>query len=239
MRHGDTRRLTVVASGDKVEMARQEQFAVADAREADHRFANHLALLSGFVRLKAADLARQPSLPTLEGVQLILESVRGQIDAMARLHRSLALGALDDHPDLADHLRRVCEPLSQVLGGRIALIEEVTRGCWVQPDQILPLTQIVSEVITNSVKHAYPSGKAGRILVNCRREADGAIVIRIVDDGPGLPRGFDPEKDSGLGFHLIKALAFQLKAVVEFENLPGGLCFRLTLQSGLSVLAKG
>ncbi len=214
-------------------MARQEQFAVADAREADHRFANHLALLSGFVRLKAADLARQRLLPTVEGVQLILENLRGQIDAMARLHRSLAA---DDHRarvDLAEHLHEICEPLSLVLGGRIALIEDVTPGSSVLPDRILPLTQIVAEVITNSVKHAYPSGRPGRIRVSGRTQPGGLIVVEIIDDGPGLPQGFDAEKDSGLGFHLIRALARRLDAVVEFETRDVGLCFRLTLPGDL------
>ncbi|THD54650.1 sensor histidine kinase [Phenylobacterium sp.] len=210
-------------------MVRQEQLAVADAREADHRFANHLALLSGFVRFKSADLARQRFQPTVEGVQLILESLRGQIDAMARLHRSLADGAYGAPVDLAEQLHEICEPLSLVLGGRMALTEDVRPGCWLPPDRILPLTQIVAEVITNSVKHAYRLGQVGQIRVGGRQDPDGHLVIEIADDGPGLPQGFDADKDSGLGFHLIRALAIRLEAVVEFETRSDGLCFRLTL----------
>jgi two-component sensor histidine kinase len=60
-------------------------------QEANHRFANHLALLSDFVRLKATDLARRPVAPTIAGVQLLLESVRAQIEAIAHLNRTLAL----------------------------------------------------------------------------------------------------------------------------------------------------
>jgi len=205
-----------------------------DAREADHRFANHLALLSGFVRLKAADLIRQPVQPTVEGVQLMLESFRSQIEGMARLHQLLALGDRGAHVDLGELLHDICAPMSLLLAGRIALVEDTSPGCRTPPDWILPLTQIIAEVITNAAKHAYPPGRTGRILVSNRRDRTGAVVVEIVDDGPGLPDGFEPEKDSGLGFHLIRAIAAQLDALVEFENRRVGLCFRLTLPAGLT-----
>ena len=210
-------------------MGRQEYLAVADTHEADHRFANHLALLSGFVRLKAADLARQPVRPSLEDVLLLLESLRGQIEAMARLHRSLAFDTRDTRADLGEHLHEICAPMSLLLAGRIGLVEDISPGCRVRPDRLMPLTQIIVEVITNAVKHAYPEGKGGQILVRGRKNRAGAIVIEVADDGPGLPEGFDPRNDSGLGFHLIRALARRLDALVEFETRPVGLCFRLTL----------
>jgi two-component sensor histidine kinase len=210
-------------------MRRQDYLVGADAGEANHRFANHLALLSGFVRLKAADIARQPLQPTVEDVQLLLESFRGQIEAMARLHRSLAVGVPSAGADLGEHLHDICAPMSLLMAGRIALIEEVSPGCRVRPDQVLPVTQIVVEAITNAVKHAYPAGRSGKIRVRGRRARNGAVVIEIVDHGPGFPDGFDAAKDSRLGFHLIRALARQLEALVEFESRRVGLCFRLTL----------
>jgi two-component sensor histidine kinase len=209
-------------------MLRQEYLVGADAAEADHRFANHLALLSGFVRLKAADIARQPLQPTVEDVQMLLESFRGQIEAMARLHRSLATGVPSAGADLGEHLHDICAPMSLLMAGRIALIEEISPGCRVRHDQVLPLTQIVVEAITNAVKHAYPAGRSGKIRVRGRTR-EGAVIIEIIDDGPGFPEGFDPAKDSRLGFHLIRALARQLEALVDFESRGVGLCFRLTL----------
>lgn len=216
------------------EVADKDSSIVGHAREADHRFANHLALLSGFVRLKAADLARQPVQPTVEGVQLMLESFRSQIEAMARLHRSLTFGAGGARIDLGERLHDICAPMSLLLAGRIALIEDIAPDCQAPAEWGLPLTQIVAEVITNAAKHAYPSGRAGRILVRCWRGQIGGVVIEITDDGPGLPDSFEADQDSGIGFRLIQALAAQLEAVVEFENRPAGLCFRLTLPADLA-----
>lgn len=210
-------------------MGRQEHFLGSDRAEPDHRFANHLALLSGFVGLKAADLARQQDQPTIEGVQLLLESFRGQIEAMARLHRSLAMGGRAGRSDLAEHLHDICAPMLLLMAGRITLIEDISAGCHVPADRILPLTQIVVEVITNAIKHAYPNGRSGRIIVRGRCDPTGAVMIEIIDDGPGLPDGFDPRSESGLGFRLIRNLAAHIGAIVEFESRRLGVCFRLTL----------
>jgi two-component sensor histidine kinase len=198
-------------------------------QEANHRFANHLALLSGFVRLKAADLARQPVTPTVAGVLLLLESLHAQIAATARLHRTLAMDGGRSRADLGEHLHSVCAPLSAMFAGRIAMIEDVSPGCEVGPDRILPLIQIVSEVIINALKHAYPPDHVGTVLIRGRQNDAGIIMIEIVDDGPGLPDGFDVERASGLGFHLIRALTRHLGALVELDSGPAGLCFRLTL----------
>jgi two-component sensor histidine kinase len=199
------------------------------AQAADHRFANHLALLSGFVRLKASDCARKPAEPTAAGLQLILESIGVQIDAMARLHRSLASGRRTGWADLGEHVHDICAPLSSLLAGRIALVEDIPPGCWIAPDQMFPLAQIIAEVVTNAIKHAYPEGQIGTIAIHGRTDGTGALVVEIVDGGAGLPDGFDTARDSGLGFRLIRALARNLKASVELKSGPFGLRFRLTV----------
>jgi two-component sensor histidine kinase len=195
------------------------------AQAADHRFANHLALLSGFLRLKASDLAKRPTEPTAADVQLILEGIGAQIDAMARLHRSLASGRPTGWADLGEHVHEICAPLSALLAGRIELAEDIPRGCWIAPDQILPLAQIIAEVVTNAIKHAYPKDQIGRIVIHGRSDATGGVVVEIVDGGAGLPDGFDTGRDSGLGFRLIRTLARKLKASSRFSQVISAFAF--------------
>lgn len=196
-------------------------------QEADHRIANHLALLAGFVRLKASDLARKSSDPSGEDVQLALGAISSQIVAVARLHRSLTRDG-SAPTDLGLHLHDVSASLS-VLCGNVEIIEDFADGCLVQPDQILPLTQIVSEVLVNAVKYARPADARTMIMARCSREDDGGIRVEIADNGRGLPDTFDPKLDDGLGFRLLRAFARQLQAHIEFESSRAGLCFRLTL----------
>ncbi|UTP41075.1 sensor histidine kinase [Phenylobacterium sp. LH3H17] len=204
--------------------------------EANHRIANHLSMLAAFARLKAIEVARPSSSElTGESVQLLLESIRVQIEAVARLHRSLAGNGRRASADLGEHLHEVCAPLESLLTGGIELIEDFAPGCLARPDQILPLTQIVSEAITNAVKHAYPSGQTGKILVRCRQPGPGALVIEIADDGPGLPVAVDTISGGGLGLRLMRALGKQLGARIAFKSEGAGLTVLVTLPSALDL----
>jgi two-component sensor histidine kinase len=197
--------------------------------EADHRIANHLALLTSYVRLQADDLARQGAEPSRDSVRILLAGVGAQIDSVARLHRSLATNGPRQSADLSEHLRAICAPFASGLSGTSELIEDFQDGCVVRPDQILPLAQIVAEVVTNAVKHAHADGEAGAILARCRRDDAGAVMIEVIDDGAGLPEAVDPRTGGGLGFRLMRALGKQLGALIAFESSSRGLRFRLTL----------
>jgi two-component sensor histidine kinase len=197
--------------------------------EADHRIANHLALLAGIVRLKAIDVARQDGAPTRESVQILLENLRAQIDAVAGLHRSFAIGGRGVSADLSAHLHDICAPLAAVLGDRIELVEDFAPGRQVEADQILPLTQIVAEAVTNAIKHACPPGRRSRITITSRGDATGVWTVEVQDQGPGLPAGFDPLHDGALGSRLMRALAKQLDARIAFVSDGHGLRVRLTL----------
>lgn len=203
-------------------------------QEADHRIANHLAMLAAFVRLKELELARDPAVPTAEAVQILLETIRTQTDAVARLHRSLASNGRHVFSDLAEHLHATCAPLASLLAGRVEVIGDFSPGCQVAPDQVLPLTQIVSEAITNAVKHAYPPGRCGKITVRSRRDARGGFVVEIADDGPGLPPGLDPAVAGGLGLRLMRALSKQLGGRLEFQSRNPGALVRLTFPTGVA-----
>jgi two-component sensor histidine kinase len=201
----------------------------AFSAEADHRIANHLALLAGYVRLKSTDLARQSAEPSRDSVQLLLQGVGAQINAIARLHRSLAVAPQQANVDLGEHLHGVCTSFVSGVSEAVELIEDFSAGCAVRSDQILPLTQIVAEVVTNALKHAHADGDAGVILVRCGKDDGGAVLIEVIDDGAGLPETFDPTTGGGLGFRLLRAHARQLGARIAFESASRGLRFRLIL----------
>ena len=197
------------------------------ASEADHRIANHLGMLSGFVQLKAKDLV--PSLPKASRaiVQLTLDAISAQIQMMSRLHRSLASRTPRSGLDLSDHLHDIGSPFMSGLSGAIVLTENLSPGCIVRDDQILPLTQIVSEVLTNAIKYSHVNNQPGKVRLACHKLQDGQIEIEITDNGRGLPVLIDPNTAGGLGFQLIRALATQLGAVFAFESSESGVRFWL------------
>lgn len=201
------------------------------ALEADHRIANHLAMLSSYVSLRQQDLARQSDDAASACAQLAINGIRAQIDAVSRLHRSLATCAHGAGIDLGEYLRQVCAPFMSGLSGAIEVAEDLHPGCLVRSDQILPLTQIVSEVITNAIKYSHVGGEPGNVSVRCQSLAPKHLKIEIIDDGTGLPQGFDPLAARGLGFRLVRALTAQIGAQSGFKSSAAGTRFWLRMEA--------
>ena len=198
--------------------------------EADHRIANHLAMLSSYVALKQKELGQFADTATSAPVQLAFDGIKALLDAVSRLHRALSTSTHGAGVDLSEYVRHVCAPLQSGLSGAIELTEDLHTGCRVRSDKILPLTQIVSEVITNAIKYSHSGGEAGRVSVRCHRVTDNELELEIVDDGKGLPRDFASPTAKGLGFRLVRALTAQIGARSGFESSTAGTRFWLRVE---------
>ena len=197
--------------------------------EADHRVANHLAMLSSYIRLKAAEFDHPAGPPSRGAAQLFAQSLDGQVRAIARTHRLLISGQPDGPLSLANLLHEICAPFVSGMDRRIALVEDVATDCFTQAAQIMPISQIVSEAITNAMKHAGSADGFGVISVRCRAGARGGPVVEVCDDGEGLPAGFDPDRDGGFGLNLIRGLSRALGASLAFDDARPGVRVRLNL----------
>lgn len=198
--------------------------------EADHRIANHLAMLSSYVGLKQKELSQIEVSATSGPVQLASDGIKTLINAISRLHRALSTSTHGAGVNLSEYIRHVCAPLQSGLSGTIELTENLHTDCRVRSDQILPLTQIVSEVITNAIKYSHAVGEAGRVSVHCYPVTDKELELEIIDDGRGLPQNFDPLMAKGVGFRLVRALTAQIGARSGFESSTAGTRFWLRLE---------
>jgi two-component sensor histidine kinase len=195
------------------------------AAEANHRIANHLSVISGLLRMQASSLGRESSQLSGDQVRLILTETGSRLETVARLHRLLAEGYKQVSIDLAEYLRDIAEA---VVSGLAVALETDLRfraddGCLVAKGKALPLGLIIGELVTNAIKYAHPAGVRGKIDVACRRRPDGAIIVQVADDGVGLPDGFDPMGDGGMGFRVMRLLTEQLAATMDFESDGLGL----------------
>ncbi len=68
-----------------------------------------------------------------------------------------------------------------------------------------PLVLVVTELLHNAAEHAFPDGSPGSIELVAERDGDD-LVVRVVDDGRGLPEGFDPVASDGLGLQIVRTL---------------------------------
>jgi two-component sensor histidine kinase len=200
--------------------------------EAQHRIANNLALIAGYTRLQATRVNKAGQALSAREACIVLEEVAARIETVGELHRLLS-GAPDDVEggiDLGRFLAKLCNSLMETVSfaGDTTITHRDAGGCMVRPDQATPVALIVSELVTNALKYAHPSGVAGRILVSCRSTGRG-LVVEVTDDGVGLSEDFDPLSDGGLGFRVVRGLARQLGADLVYESRGIGLTVRLTL----------
>jgi two-component sensor histidine kinase len=201
-------------------------------KEANHRIANNLAAIAGLVRLHAAEAtSRQEGLYTGAELRRLLTEIGSRIETVGRLHRLLSEAPQGASLDLGAYIAETADTLVETLAeeGRVRLSARGMQDCFLNPDQAAPVALIVSELITNAVKHAHPAGAPGKIVVRCGTTMTGAVYVEVEDDGVGLPENFDPWRNGGLGFEIIRGLSQQLGAKLLFDADGIGLRVRLTV----------
>ena len=92
------------------------------------------------------------------------------------------------------------------------------------------LAMVLTELVQNAVEHAYPEGRGGRIEVRVDRDPH-ALAVEVVDDGAGLPAGFDLAASKRLGLQIVRTLvSAELGGELVLEPAdPQGTRARLTV----------
>jgi two-component sensor histidine kinase len=85
---------------------------------------------------------------------------------------------------------------------------------------------IVSELLSNALKYAFPDGRRGRIRVAFAPLGESALELAVSDDGVGLPADLDPDRAATLGLYLVRVLTRQLRGTLEVSR-AGGTTFVL------------
>ncbi|MGY1769659.1 sensor histidine kinase [Blastococcus sp. SYSU D00813] len=170
----------------------------ATIREIHHRVKNNLQTVAALLRLQARRMTEPAARAALE------ESVR-RVASIAVVHETLA-GSREDVVDVDDVLDQVLPML-----GDLASIGPAARTCRIGAFGELPaaaatpLVLAVTELLHNAAEHAFPDGETGSIELQAQRDGDD-LVVRVRDDGTGLPAGFDPAASDGLGLQIVRTL---------------------------------
>ena len=216
----------------RISLPKSDAVALAEA-EANHRIANNLSIVAAYLRLQAGEL-RDRTEPLDPGVvTTMLREGAARVEAVGRLHRRLASGSRARLIDLAGYLEDLCADISASMAyeGEIVFRREGP-SCLAPQDKVVPLSLGVLEAVTNAIKYAHPGGVIGRIEISCAVDSENGVSIEVADDGVGLPEGFDPVRDGGLGARVLRSLLGQLGGRVEFDSTGLGLTVRLSVPGG-------
>lgn len=187
--------------------------------ELNHRVKNNLAMVASLLQLQARG--------SDEAVREQLVKAAARVQGIAEVHDALSRGASRDDVDFGAYLQDLCASLRRTLvtEDRIHLSVE-TESVILGVDMAIPLGMVVNELVTNSVKYAYPPGHSGTIDVGFRRDGEH-VQLTVRDLGPGLPGGDDVQGD-GLGMRLVRTLIDQVGGQLIIHD-GGGADFEIRL----------
>ena len=211
---GGEPRGALVLVRDVTELRRRDRQIMgkdATIREIHHRVKNNLQTVAALLRMQARRMTDPAAQAALQ------ESVR-RVASIAVVHETLAL-ALDETVDfdgIADSVLAMCAEVATT-GAPVQVLRSGSFGV-LRADVATPLSMVLTELVQNAVEHAYPEGQEGRIEVGVRRGEDD-LEVEVVDDGAGLPEGFDLEASTRLGLQIVRTLvAGELRGELALEQ---------------------
>ena len=192
--------------------------------EVNHRVANSLSLVSSLVTLQSKAL-NDPA------AKAALAETQKRIFAISLVHKQLYSSAdvravaLDEYLNpLLDHLRTSLIGL----GHGLTLSFDIER-VMLETDFCINLGVVLTELVTNAFKYAYPDG-VGEIRIRLRRLPDDQAELVIEDDGIGRADGV-PAKGTGVGSRIVNAMCASMGAQIDYRNLQPGTAAHLRFSS--------
>ena len=168
-------------------------------------------------------LSLQSRAATNPDTSRMLEENQNRIHSMALLHEILYQSEDLAVVDFSKYIRRMVDHLFRSYGvdNRKIRLRTELESVGLELDDALPCGLVISEVISNSLKHGFPGGREGEVRILLRRQSPTTISLVLADDGVGLPGNLDWRASRSLGLRLVRALAQQLRANLDIRSQGG------------------
>jgi two-component sensor histidine kinase len=192
-------------------------------QELQHRVSNSLQIIASILLMKARTVKS-------EETRLQLEDAHQRVMSVAAVQQHLQITGRSATIEIDNYLTKLCETLAQSMIGDsrpISLKVEAEVGTVVS-NQAVSIGLIVTELVMNCLKHAFPNEKKDAAIVVSYKVSDSAWKLAISDNGSGKPDLSASEKKGGLGTSLVKSLAKQLDAGVETVSNSNGTTVTIT-----------
>lgn len=188
-------------------------------REVQHRVKNHLAMVVSLIRMQARRDATD------------LETLARRVESLQLLYEELTYGAGEngDAVALGAYLHRIAGAIMRLDDRPGLRIGFETDSVTAPMEAAVRLGLILSEVLTNALRHAFVGRDQGVLTASVRELSDGGLELRVADDGVGLPEGGTWPKGGGLGGRIVTQLVDSLGGTLSVDSGPMGATVTLRL----------
>ncbi|MCJ2037299.1 sensor histidine kinase [Methylobacterium sp. J-068] len=193
-------------------------------REVNHRVANSLALVAALAHMQT-NAVKDPA------AKAALQEMQARISAIAGIHRRLYTSDDVEAVDLDAYLASLVEELQAAMkaAGRDHAIRLDAARVRLATDKAVSVGVVVTELVTNAYKYAYPPEVPGEIRVSVAREGTEGLTLTVEDDGIGWTGEGQP-RGTGLGSRIIRAMATNLRSALVYAHGRAGTRATLSFQ---------
>lgn len=191
-------------------------------KEIYHRVKNNLQVVYSLLNLQSRKVSDPAALSVLRDSQ-------SRVRAMALVHEKLYKSDDLTRIDLADYIHSLAYSLLDTYrsGSNSIVLRLEIEPYSLDIETALPCGLMLTELMSNSLKYAFPKGRAGEIAISAALSPDHRVSLRVGDNGIGLPNDFDLGHVSSLGLSLVQNLAKQIRGEVAIVPQAVGSAFQI------------
>lgn len=185
-------------------------------KEIHHRVKNNMQIISSLLRLQSRNIKNPHILETFQRSQ-------DRIRSMALVHEGLYRSKDLSRIDFSDYIKTQMQHLFSTYGVSPESIgfEIDAKDVYLDINKAIPCGLIISELVSNSIKHGFPGEEKGKIMVKMSCDKNGKIKLLVKDNGVGLNQQSDSQSTDTLGLKLVKDLVQQLQGSMEVKKDRG------------------
>jgi len=216
-------KISVASLMDVTERKKAEEKMKASLKEKEvllqeihHRVKNNMQIVSSLLRLQSAKAEDKKT-------QEIFRECQNRIRTMSLIHEKLYQSKDLAKINFAQYIDGLAVHIFQSYGidSNIVAIKTDLEEVFLDLNRAIPCGLIINELLSNSIKHAFPEGKKGEILVKLHSDKKDMITLVVSDNGIGLPDNIDFRKAQSLGLQMVNDLTRQIGGTIKLDRKAG------------------
>jgi two-component sensor histidine kinase/PAS domain-containing protein len=191
-------------------------------KEIHHRVKNNLQVICSLLNLQSGHIKDKETLD-------LFQQSQNRIRSMALVHELLYLSEDFSSVNFKEYTHQLADQLisSYGLDSKLVNVKMDLEDAFLNIDEAIPCGLIISELVSNSMKHAFLNGRGGEIMIGLHRDVDNRYALTVGDNGVGMPKDLDFKETKTLGLQVVNTLVDQLNGNIELDR-SSGTYFRIS-----------